>query len=612
MDITEMQENSCIKIKVRPSTGPVFEISLDPAQTTVQELKEKLSARVQTIRADEMRLVYSGRVLKDEEPCEFYSKCYLAQARATTLTRYSDGFTRGHGSFLEPLLRLFKTISCAHCGKQLLDHVFKYYARRCKDQRIRNYILPLQHSGIKEGHTIHLVKTAANKAQEQATVRPTSPTATTAATAQSGATAPSGAPVSVQPTSFGASPLGASPFGGPSPFGGANSFGGASPFGSATGIGGAGGLSGGMPNVDPEMMRQMMESPFMQSILNNPELMRSMMMSNPQIRSMIERNPEVGHIINDPAFLRQSIQMMRNPELMREMQRNNDRALSNIEAIPGGFNHLRRMYHSLQEPMESAARPREASSDEVANERLAQRLGVARPPDNQINTQALPNPWAPPAPNSNTSANAGLPAANPFVGLLGSGSGIGAPAFNPFAFPPSFSSAPTASAFTTPTADTNTPTSTTTPPTSSAATPSSPTSAGGAGSSAPPTPFWMNPDFINVSMRLQQAMQQSMANPQANPQQPMQQQQQQPLNPLWNPFLMPSPMFGFPPYANTAASLAPAASAQPLEPPETRFRTQLQTLEEMGFVERDTNLRALLATGGDVNAAIEYLLSNNL
>ena len=73
--------------------------------------------------------------------------------------------------------------------------------------------------------------------------------------------------------------------------------------------------------------------------------------------------------------------MARNPELMREMMRNNgnprrqirgymscdyltnfsislslDRALANLETIPGGFNHLRRMYHTLQEPLDSAGR----------------------------------------------------------------------------------------------------------------------------------------------------------------------------------------------------------------------------------------------------------------
>jgi ubiquilin len=51
-------------------------------------------------------------------------------------------------------------------------------------------------------------------------------------------------------------------------------------------------------------------------------------------------------------------------------------------------------------------------------------------------------------------------------------------------------------------------------------------------------------------------------------------------------------------------------TSQPSEPPETRFRTQLQTLEEMGFMDQAANRRALLAAGGDVNVAIEWLLRN--
>lgn len=46
----------------------------------------------------------------------------------------------------------------------------------------------------------------------------------------------------------------------------------------------------------------------------------------------------------------------------------------------------------------------------------------------------------------------------------------------------------------------------------------------------------------------------------------------------------------------------------PSEPPEVRFRDQLAQLEEMGFSEKSANVRALLATGGNVQAAIEYLL----
>ncbi len=65
--------------------------------------------------------------------------------------------------------------------------------------------------------------------------------------------------------------------------------------------------------------------------------------------------------------------------------------------------------------------------------------------------------------------------------------------------------------------------------------------------------------------------------------------------------------FGGPPSAlNNFAGAAPA----PVDatPPEERFQTQLQQLQEMGFYNASQNVRALLATGGNVHAAIEYIL----
>lgn len=163
------------------------------------------------------------------------------------------------------------------------------------------------------------------------------------------------------------------------------------------------------------------------------------------MKALVEQNPELGHVISDPAFLRQSMEMMRyklfffcksgktyvltythrNPELMREMQRNNDRALSNIEAIPGGFNHLRRMYNTFQGPMESALGPNGTSSSDEANERLARELNVESVPEHSLNTQALPNPWAAsaaPAGNNTPTAAPSAPA-NPFAALTGATSG---------------------------------------------------------------------------------------------------------------------------------------------------------------------------------------------
>ncbi|TRM59797.1 hypothetical protein BD626DRAFT_506451 [Schizophyllum amplum] len=43
-------------------------------------------------------------------------------------------------------------------------------------------------------------------------------------------------------------------------------------------------------------------------------------------------------------------------------------------------------------------------------------------------------------------------------------------------------------------------------------------------------------------------------------------------------------------------------------PPEERFQVQLQQLQDMGFTNASQNIRALLATGGNVHSAIEYIL----
>lgn len=55
----------------------------------------------------------------------------------------------------------------------------------------------------------------------------------------------------------------------------------------------------------------------------------------------------------------------------------------------------------------------------------------------------------------------------------------------------------------------------------------------------------------------------------------------------------------------------PQATQMPMpnEPPEVRFAGQLATLNEMGFWDPEENIRALQLTGGNVNAAIERLLS---
>ncbi|MBA0601726.1 hypothetical protein Gorai_004896 [Gossypium raimondii] len=141
--------------------------------------------------------------------------------------------------------------------------------------------------------------------------------------------------------------------------------------------------------------------------------MRSLIMSNPQMREIIDRNPELGHILNDPSILRQTLEAARNPELMREMMRNTDRAMSNIEASPEGFNMLRRMYENVQEPFLNATTMGGNNGNSPATNPFAALLGnqggsqARRSPINTSttgsetvqgqtspNTNPLPNPWS--------------------------------------------------------------------------------------------------------------------------------------------------------------------------------------------------------------------------
>lgn len=153
--------------------------------------------------------------------------------------------------------------------------------------------------------------------------------------------------------------------------------------------------------MDPDMMRAIMDNPLFQGMMNDPETLRSLLLANPQMRDLVDQNPEIGHILSDPNMLRQTVETARNPELMREAMRNTDRAMSNIEAHPEGFNALRRMYNSIQEPLNQIAGPGDdrtppaATGGRSAPNGAEAQNGGGQPRDTP-NTAALPNPWAGP------------------------------------------------------------------------------------------------------------------------------------------------------------------------------------------------------------------------
>ncbi|KAF7455856.1 ubiqutin family protein [Cryptosporidium felis] len=136
-----------------------------------------------------------------------------------------------------------------------------------------------------------------------------------------------------------------------------------------------------------DFLSSALASPWMQSILNDPEIFRTILDSNPQLKALREQNPELNHIFNDPQFLQMSVDVLKNPELMREMMRNSDRAISNIESIPGGFSALKRMYHTVQEPMWDAAtyNPNTSRANSCTQYNIDKSTGP--------NSEAFPNPW---------------------------------------------------------------------------------------------------------------------------------------------------------------------------------------------------------------------------
>ncbi|CAH2049401.1 unnamed protein product, partial [Iphiclides podalirius] len=140
---------------------------------------------------------------------------------------------------------------------------------------------------------------------------------------------------------------------------------------------------------NPDMLRQVLDNPLVQQMMNDPENMRTLITSNPQMQDLMSRNPEISHMLNNPELLRQTMELARNPAMLQELMRSHDRALSNLESIPGGYNALQRMYRDIQEPMLNVA------SSMAGNpfSGLVDNSDGTNPQQGAENRQPLPNPW---------------------------------------------------------------------------------------------------------------------------------------------------------------------------------------------------------------------------
>jgi len=123
----------------------------------------------------------------------------------------------------------------------------------------------------------------------------------------------------------------------------------------------------------------------------------------------------------------------------------------------------------------------------------------------------------------------------------------------------------------------------------------------------------MNPQYLQAALQMQQALAQMQQIGRQNGLAPGIPGAPAPAAPPPGPggANLGIPLFPWMPAAagGIPGAVPPAAAAQPAEPPEVRFQVQLQQLQEMGFYDATSNINALLATGGNVNAAVERLLN---
>ncbi|XP_078070608.1 ubiquilin-4 isoform X2 [Mustelus asterias] len=386
---------------------------------------------------------------------------------------------------------------------------------------------------------------------------------------------------------------------------------------------------------NPEMMSQIMENPFVQNMLSNPDMMRQLIVTNPQMQQLIQRNPEISHMLNNPDIMRQTLELARNPAMMQEMMRNQDRALSNLESIPGGYNALRRMYTDIQEPMLNAAQEQFGGNPFAS---LVSSPDAGNQPSRTENRDPLPNPWAPLSSSQTpTSTTTSGTTSQPTMSGLGAGLG-GSGMFNTPGMQSllqqitenpqlmqNMLSAPYMRSIMQSLSQN--------PDLAAQIMLNNPLFAGN-----PQLQDQMRQQIPNFLQQMQNPETLSaMSNPRA-----MQAllQIQQGLQTLSTeaPGLLPGYGSGIggigtvPPSANENTGGAggttgtdsgqqhfvqqmlqalAGTNSQTLTPnPEVQFQQQLDQLSAMGFLNREANLQALIATGGDVNAAIERLLGS--
>lgn len=491
---------------------------------------------------------------------------------------------------------------------------------------------------VKDGMTVHLVIKQSGSAAASPSPAPASPAPAPTAQAASSTAAP--APGTAPPD------ISQSPFG----------------MGGFGGIPGMGNLGMGSANFmemqqrmqrdlmsNPDMLRQVLDNPVTQSLMSNPDVIRQMLESNPQMQEVMERNPEIRQMLNNPEVLRQMMEIARNPSRLQEMTRTMDRQMQNLEAMPGGMNILQRMYRDVQEPVLNAMGGPNPFQD------LRGADNAPAPVSTTETSDPAPNPWAgtprttagttttptPPATGAGASLGAALGQNGGMFTSPGMQSLMGQMRDNPTLMSQMMSAPYMQSMFSSLAAN---------PDQAASMLSSNPMFAGNPAMQQqmqqmmpqmlnqmqnPSVQQLMgNPEALQAIMQIQQGMDrlrqtapdvfQSMGLPTLPPNlvPPVVPGAATPSSPSTNPTTtnpMPTPDGQAAPAVNPdqfsqfmTQMMGQMRAGNPDQAPEERFASQLDQLASMGFVDRQANVQALIATMGDVNQAVERLLASNV
>ena len=144
-----------------------------------------------------------------------------------------------------------------------------------------------------------------------------------------------------------------------------------------------------------------MQSPAVQSLLENPDFMRSILESQPQTRSMMQ-NPEIARALRDPDTVRNLSRAATNPDYQRELVRSQDRQIANIMSLPGGMQALQRAFESVPDfASPGAAAPDGSPSSGGGGTGSGGSEAVPA-------ASSMPNPWARGGGSSSSSSSASM------------------------------------------------------------------------------------------------------------------------------------------------------------------------------------------------------------